>query len=91
MNDTAATPAAVTPAAAYENATYDLAVDMDSLGHSLERFVSEQQQLLRVHRELARAARRVVQAYHDERLVDGALVEALDLALVKARTLDPHP
>jgi len=83
-------PAAATPAASYENATHDLAVELDALGHAIERFVTEQQQLLRVHLELARAARRVVQAYHDERL-DGALVEALDLALVKARTLDPHP
>lgn len=81
MNDTAS---------ASTDATYDLAVDIDTLGHSIERFVANHHKLLTVHLELARAARRVVQAYHDERL-DGALLDALDVAVAKTTaTLDPQ-
>lgn len=75
-------------ARAYEGASYDLAVDIDSLGHSIERFVADHHQLVTVHLELLRAARGVVQAYHEERL-DGALLEALDVAVATARALEP--
>jgi pentose-5-phosphate-3-epimerase len=72
------------PAHAWTDATYDLVVEVDSLGHAIDRFVTDHQQLVTVHVELARAARRVVQAYHDECL-DGTLLDALDVAVTKSR------
>lgn len=74
----------------YDQAALNLAVGIEALGCEIDRLITKRDELLRVHRELARAARRVVQAYHDERL-DGALLDDLDRAVAKAQApLEPQ-